>query len=160
MNTPSQTLICNPEIEWSEPLCISFRPFRVSSHLPCLCEYVHLIVKKCRLSCRMGEKRKKTHTQLPGFGLALLRQLLALRAGNLTKQLNWNKIHVQDPFHPWMLCHDHVSHRLKKKTLLTRLQIQMYVKRNCIVACWNADHADCRLCRLSVFFFYFTLILL
>ena len=31
-----------------------------------------------------GEKRKRTHTQLPGFELALLRQLLALRAGNLT----------------------------------------------------------------------------
>ena len=30
---------------------------------------------------------KKTHTQLPGFGLALLRQLLNPRAGNLTKQL-------------------------------------------------------------------------
>ena len=36
-----------PEIEWSELLSVSFRPFRVCSHLPCLCECVRLIVKKC-----------------------------------------------------------------------------------------------------------------
>ena len=34
---------------------------------------------------RKGKKEKKTHTQLPGF--ALFRQLLASRAGILTKQL-------------------------------------------------------------------------
>ena len=28
MNGPIQTLICNPEIEWSELLSVSFRPFR------------------------------------------------------------------------------------------------------------------------------------
>ena len=39
MNASSQTLIRNPQIEWSgELLSASFRPFRVSSHLPCLFE--------------------------------------------------------------------------------------------------------------------------
>ena len=86
MNTPSQTLICNPQIDRSELLSVSFQPFHVSSHLPCLCECVHLIVKNAK-AVRWGKKENKTHTQLPGFGLALLRQLLASRAGNLTKQL-------------------------------------------------------------------------
>ena len=35
MNAPNQTLICNPQIEWSELLSVSvsFQPFRVSSCL-------------------------------------------------------------------------------------------------------------------------------
>ena len=108
MNTPRQTLICNPEIEWSELLSISsYRPFRVSSHLPCLCECVRLI--------------------------ALLRQLLASRAANLTKQ-PWKKQNtaVQDHF---------ISEYYVKVTYPTvwkrntshAMQIQIKVKRNCKV---------------------------
>ena len=62
MNAPSQTLIYNPEIEWSELLSVSFRPCRVCSHLPCLCECVYFIVKKT-LKREEGKKGKKdTHS--------------------------------------------------------------------------------------------------
>ena len=84
MNTPSQILIRNPEIEWSELLSVSFRPFRVSSHLPCLCEWVRLIVKTMQIkNGRKGKKEKKTHTQLPGFELALLCQLFSFACWKL-----------------------------------------------------------------------------
>ena len=60
MNAPSQTLICNPQIEWSKLLSVSFLPFRVSSHLPCLCEYVpRLIVKKKHAESRRKKKKRK-----------------------------------------------------------------------------------------------------
>ena len=73
MNATRQT-----EIEWSgQPLSVFFRPFRVSSHPPCLCECVRLIVEKWLKKRKKGERKKekeKTPTQLPGFELALLRR--------------------------------------------------------------------------------------
>ena len=62
MKASSQTLICNPQIEWSELLSVSFRPFLVSSHplppSPLVCVlYVRLIVKKKIL--KVGRKKKK-----------------------------------------------------------------------------------------------------
>ena len=49
MNASNQTLIRNPQIEWSgELLSVSFRPFGVSSHL-CLCECVRLIDTRGRM---------------------------------------------------------------------------------------------------------------
>ena len=64
MKASSQTLICNPQIEWSELLYVSFRPFLVSSHplppsLPCLCKYVRLIVKKNTESRKEKEEKKR-----------------------------------------------------------------------------------------------------
>ena len=111
MNAPSQTLICNPEIEWSELLSVSFRPFRVSSHLLCLCECVRLIVKKW---WQEGKKRKKRHTltQLPGLELALLSQLLASRDGNLTTQPRKQKPRPVSSLN--QSCYDLVIHRLNK----------------------------------------------
>ena len=44
-------------------------------------------------------KRKSTQTQLPGFELALLRQLLASRAWNFTTQPQENKIHSIAEYH-------------------------------------------------------------
>ena len=45
MNASNQTLIRNPQIEWSgELLSASFRPFRVSSHLPCLFELAKSLI--------------------------------------------------------------------------------------------------------------------
>ena len=132
MNTPSQTLICNPEIEWSEPLSISFRPFHVSSHLPCLCECVRLIVKKCRLSCRMGKKEKKTHSvariqtrpspPAVSFVCRKLNQAAKLKqntCARIVSSLNIMSRSRKPPF--------------EKETPRTRLQIQIYVKINCIV---------------------------
>ena len=94
MITPSQTLICNPQIEWSELLSsVSFRPFHVSVHLLWLCECRCAFDREKMLKVgrkkkkRKERKRKNTQTQLQGFELELLRQLLsASRAWNFTTQ--------------------------------------------------------------------------
>ena len=80
----------------------------------------------------MGKKRKKTHTQLPGFGLALLRQLLATRAGNLTKQLKKQNTCARSVSSLNIMSRSR-NPPFEKETLLTRLQIQIQVKRNCKV---------------------------
>ena len=85
MNALNQTLICNPEIEWSELLSVSFRP-SACLHTFLICVSVCVWWWKNAKAVGWG-KKKKTHTQLSGFGLTLLRQLLASRAANLTKQL-------------------------------------------------------------------------
>ena len=64
MKASSQTLICNPQIEWSELLSVSFRPFLVSSHplppSPLVCVlYVRLIVKKKNTESRKEKEEKK-----------------------------------------------------------------------------------------------------
>ena len=69
-----------------------------------------------------GKKEKKTHTQLPGFGLALLRQLLASRAGNLTKQLKKQNTRSVSPLN---IMSRSRNPPFEKETLLTRLQIQI-----------------------------------
>ena len=77
----------------------------------------------------MGKKEKKTHTQLPGFGLALLRQLLASRAGNLTKQLKKQNTCTRSVSSLNIMSRSR-NPLFEKETLLTRLQIQIKVKRN------------------------------
>ena len=94
MNAPSQTLICNPQIEWSKLLSsVSFRSFQVSLHLPwlyeCRCAFDREKMLKVgrKKKKRKERKRKNTQTQLQGFELVLLRQLLlASRAWNFTTQ--------------------------------------------------------------------------
>ena len=77
MNAPNQTLICNPQIEWSELHSVSFQPFRI-------CSCLNVCVQKKE---RKERKRKNAQSQLPGFELALFRQLLAWRAWNFTTRL-------------------------------------------------------------------------
>ena len=97
MNAPSQTLICNPQIERSELLSFSFRPFaflRDRTSL-ILCKCVRLIVKEMLKVGRKKKKRKENKetkrerkkvkkqtnsNARTGFDLAPLRQLLASRA--------------------------------------------------------------------------------
>ena len=68
MNAPSQTLICNPQIEWSELLSsVSFRPFHVSLHLSWLCEcrcaFDHeKMLKVGRKKKEKKRKKEKKHT--------------------------------------------------------------------------------------------------
>ena len=58
MITSSQTLICNPQIEWSELLSsVSFRPFHVSLHLLWLCECRCAFDREKML--KVGRKKKK-----------------------------------------------------------------------------------------------------
>ena len=80
--------------------------------------------KKNAKAVGWGKKEKKTHTQLPGFGLALLRQLLASRAGNLTKQLK-----RQNTCARYVLSLNIMSQSrnppFEIETLLTRLQTQI-----------------------------------
>ena len=70
MNAPSQTLICNPQIEWSELLSsVSFRPFHVSLHLPWLCECrcafdLEKMLKVGREKKEKKRKKEKKHTNL------------------------------------------------------------------------------------------------
>ena len=149
MNTPSQTLICNPQIEWSKLpyICLlsafprlfppplldllqvdltrslanfssrailhrTKRPFWKSTPLfvwECAFDREKMLNvggkkekkrKRAREKERKKErKRKSTQTQLPGFELALLRQLLASRAWNFTTQPQENKIHWIAEYH-------------------------------------------------------------
>ena len=66
MNTPSQSLICNPQIEWSKLLSsVSFRPFHVSLHLPWLCECRYAFDREKMLKVgrkKRKEKKEKKHT--------------------------------------------------------------------------------------------------
>ena len=55
-NAPSQTFICNPN---SQLLSVSFRPFRVSLHLLCLCEYVRLFVKMLKVGRKKKERERE-----------------------------------------------------------------------------------------------------
>ena len=58
MITSSQTLICNPQIEWSELLSsVSFRLFHVSLHLTWLCECRCAFDREKML--KVGRKKKK-----------------------------------------------------------------------------------------------------
>lgn len=60
MNAPSQTLICNPQIEWSELLSsVSFRPFHVSLHLPWLCQCRCAFDREKMLKWGRKKKEKK-----------------------------------------------------------------------------------------------------
>ena len=149
MNAPSQTLICNPQIEWSKlpyicllsafprlfPLPLldllqvdltrslaSFsslaiyikseeRPFWKSTPLfvwVCAFDRKKMLKvggkkrkekKESKRKRKKERKRKSTQTQLPGFELALLRQLLASRAWNFTTQPQENKIHWIAEYH-------------------------------------------------------------
>ena len=86
-----------------------------------------------------GKKReKKTHTQLPGFELALLRQLLASSAGNLTKQLRKQNTRSVSSLNIMSRSRNPPS---EKETLLTWLQIQIWVEGNCKV---NRANIFCR----------------
>ena len=88
MNAPNQALICNPQIEWSELLSFPFQPFRVSSCVNvCVFDREKNARRRNEKKKRKERKRKNKQTQLPGFELALLRQLLASRAWNFTTQL-------------------------------------------------------------------------
>ena len=94
MNAPSQTLICNPQIERSELLSVSFRPFRVSSHFPLwrVCAFDReKILKEGRKKRKEKNERRKVKKKTnsiarSGFELALLHRLLASRARNFTTQ--------------------------------------------------------------------------
>ena len=115
MNAPSQTITSNLEIESADrvtrtALCLLLVFPRVFA--PSLFVWVCALIVKNAKTVGTEKKEKKTHTQLPRFKLALLRQLLPFCTGNLTKQPG-NKL--QDQFHLWKLCHDNVTHRLKKK---------------------------------------------
>ena len=44
---PESNINLKTEIEWNELISVSFWPYRLSSHLPCLCECVRLTAKKC-----------------------------------------------------------------------------------------------------------------
>ena len=95
----------------------------VSLHVPCLLEDVRLIMKSAK--SRTGKKRKrekKTHSQFPGFKLSLLRQLLPLRAGNKTSPKK-SRTHLISEYYATIM----QPTFLKKKTLLTRFQIQIKV---------------------------------
>ena len=60
MITPSKTLICNPQIEWSELLSsVSFRPFHVSLHLLWLCECRCAFDREKMLKVGREKKEKK-----------------------------------------------------------------------------------------------------
>ena len=59
MNAPSQTLICNPQIEWSELLSsVSFRPFHVSVHPLWLCARCRCAFDREKM-IKIGRKKKK-----------------------------------------------------------------------------------------------------
>ena len=91
MNALNQTLICNPQIEWSELLSgryVSSQPFRISSCLNvCIWSWKNARSRKENKRQEKKEGKESTQSQLPGFELALLRQLLASRAWNFTTQL-------------------------------------------------------------------------
>ena len=73
----------------------------------------------------MGKtKEKKTHTQLPGFGLTLLRQLLASRSGNLTKQIKKQNTCAKSVSSLNIMSRSR-NPAFEKETLLSRLQIQI-----------------------------------
>ena len=60
MNAPSQTLICNPQIEWSKLLSsVPFRPFHVSLHLPWLCECRCAFDREKHAKSKKEEKKEK-----------------------------------------------------------------------------------------------------
>ena len=94
MNAQNQTLICNPQIEWSELLSFSFQPFRVSSCVNvCVWSWKNARSRNEKKK-RKERKRKNKQTQLPGFELALLRQLLASRAWNFTTRKQNTRYYV------------------------------------------------------------------
>ena len=149
MNAPSQTLICNPQIEWSKLpyICLlsafprlfppplldllqvdltrslanfssrailnrTKRPFWKSTPLfvwVCAFDREKMLKvggkkekkrKRAREKERKKERKKEsTQTQLPGFELALLRQLFASHAWNFTTQPQENKIHSIAEYH-------------------------------------------------------------
>ena len=69
--------------------------------------------EKKKLRVERRKKKKNSLIQLPGFGTALLHQLLASRAGNFTTQPR-----KQNTRYIWSLniiSRDHASHRLKNQ---------------------------------------------
>ena len=61
MNASSKTLMRIPQIEWSgELLSVSFRLFRVSSHLPCLFELAKCIFFE-QLVWKEKKEKQKAH---------------------------------------------------------------------------------------------------
>ena len=63
MNASSKTLMRIPQIEWSgELLSVSFRLFRVSSHLPCLFELAKCIFFEQLVWKEKKENKKHTNS--------------------------------------------------------------------------------------------------
>ena len=84
MNAPSQTNLYF--INWVKRAALCLFSAFPSVFAPSLFMWVWAFDRK-KNAKTVGRERKtgeKTHNQLPGFELALLRQLLASRAGNLT----------------------------------------------------------------------------
>ena len=89
MNALNQTVICNPQIEWSE-LLSGTSLLSLSASLPvwmCAFDREKMPEVGRKKKTRKERRKKNTQCQLPGFELALLRQLLASRAWNFTTQL-------------------------------------------------------------------------
>ena len=106
MNAPSQSAIQKSSEENCSLSLLSAFP-RVFAPSLFVCMHAFDREKNAKTVGRGEKKEKMIHTQLPGFELALLCQLLVSRAGNL-----------QDPF-------SSLNPRSEKETLLTRLQIQI-----------------------------------
>ena len=140
MNASSQTLMRIPQIEWSgELLSVSFRLFRVSSHLPCLFELAKLLIciflKQlgwCRTGfanlikgkgkgeklLKVGRKRKKKERKKDKEHTNSIARIRA-RASRPAVSFSCLKLHhaakTTNTRYEYYVTNNHTTHRLTKK---------------------------------------------